>query len=134
MITVFYRKSCSSSRKAIQWFDEQGIVPEMRVVDHISPSEIKRLLQLTEYGTDEILKRPSRLTAELKNKKAALLELCFKEGIDFLVHHPETLRTPIILDDNKYLIGFNSDEIRKFIPPTSRKVQLHMSKNLEAGK
>lgn len=118
----------------MQWFDEQGIVPEVRIVDHILPSDIKQLLQLTEYGTEEILKRPSRLTAELKNKKAELLELSFKEGIDFLVHHPDTLRTPIILDDNKYLIGFNSDEIRKFIPPTSRKVQLNMSKDLAAGK
>lgn len=134
MIILFYRKTCSSSKKAIRWFYEQGLLPDVRLVEYISTSDIKQVLQFTEHGTEEIVRRQGRLTEETRGKIATLLDLSFKEGLDFLVQHPEILRTPIILDDNKYLVGFNNDDIRKFIPSTTRKVQLQMSKDIEAGK
>lgn len=49
-----------------------------------------------------------------------LYSLSFSEALNYLLLYPELLRTPIIFSENKLLVGFNSDEIRKFIPSVYR--------------
>ncbi|KXT60325.1 ArsC/Spx/MgsR family protein [Lactococcus sp. DD01] len=46
----------------------------------------------------------------------------FDAGIDFLLDNPELLQSPIVIDSNKYMIGFNSDDIRQFLPKKFRKI------------
>ena len=41
-----------------------------------------------------------------------------------VVFHPYVLQTPIIIDGNNYLIGYNEDEIRKFLPKEYRRHRL----------
>lgn len=45
----------------------------------------------------------------------------FNDTVDFLLNHTELLKTPILIDKNKLMIGFNAEEIRKFIPKNRRK-------------
>lgn len=110
--------------KALEWFRAQDIMPDLVKVNYISTEELQGILYLTENGTDEIVKRQGRMTKEMRQKQAHLLSLNFNDGLEYLANHTETLRTPIIVSGNKYLVGFNGDDIRKFIPQSTRKIQL----------
>nr|WP_285004996.1 ArsC/Spx/MgsR family protein [Lactococcus garvieae] len=50
--------------------------------------------------------------------------LSFNEALDFVLSHPYVLQTPIIIDGKNYLIGYNEDEIRKFLPKEYRRHRL----------
>lgn len=45
----------------------------------------------------------------------------FNDTVDFILKHTELLKTPILIDKNKLMIGFNAEDIRKFIPKNRRK-------------
>ena len=40
--------------------------------------------------------------------------------IDFIYKNPSCLKRPIIVDDKKIQVGYNSEEIRTFIPRARR--------------
>ncbi|WP_285009606.1 ArsC/Spx/MgsR family protein [Lactococcus formosensis] len=44
-----------------------------------------------------------------------------KSALYYLKMNTSLFKTPIILDENNYLIGYNSDEIRRFFPREYRK-------------
>ncbi|WP_431734224.1 ArsC/Spx/MgsR family protein [Lactococcus formosensis] len=46
--------------------------------------------------------------------------MTFDEYINYIIGNPELLKSPIIIDDSKLLIGFNSDNIR--LPSFYRKL------------
>lgn len=57
-----------------------------------------------------------------------LESLSLYKGLDLLRRHTELLITPLILEGKKSLIGYNSEEIRKFLPQTYRKQNFIMRK------
>ncbi|MFK4881504.1 MULTISPECIES: ArsC/Spx/MgsR family protein [Lactococcus] len=50
--------------------------------------------------------------------------LSFSEALDFLISHPHLFQTPIITNDHTPLIGYNENEIRKFLPKEYRRYRL----------
>lgn len=55
-------------------------------------------------------------------KITELYSLSFNEALFYLMLQPYLLRTPIIISSNKLPIGYNADEIRKFIPREYRNI------------
>lgn len=53
--------------------------------------------------------------------------LGFNDSVAYIVKNPDVLKSPIIFGDHKLLVGFNAEEIRKFIPKRYRKVALNTS-------
>ncbi|WP_416274272.1 ArsC/Spx/MgsR family protein [Lactococcus formosensis] len=51
-----------------------------------------------------------------------IYNMTFDEYINYIIGNPELLKSPIIIDDSKLLIGFNSDNIRQFLPSFYRKL------------
>lgn len=51
-------------------------------------------------------------------------ELSTEEFIAYILRHPKILRTPLIFNDKKILVGYNDFEIRQFIPIAHRRVAL----------
>ena len=43
-----------------------------------------------------------------------------KELISFIQKNPAVLKRPIIMDERRFLVGYNDDEIRAFIPRDQR--------------
>ena len=46
--------------------------------------------------------------------------MTLNDALFYIQAHSEVLRTPIIISQKKILVGFNSDDIRQFIPHTNR--------------
>ncbi|MBK0084575.1 hypothetical protein IAE51_11810 [Lactococcus sp. S64] len=51
-------------------------------------------------------------------------ELSTEEFIAYILRRPKILRTPLIFNDKKILVGYNDFEIRQFIPIAHRRVAL----------
>src|SRR5690625_7733642 len=76
---------------------------------------------MTEDGTDEIISTRSKVFQKL-DVDIDLLPL--KDLFELIQKNPGLLRRPIILDEKRLQVGYNEDEIRRFLPRTVRTFQL----------
>ncbi len=121
MVNLYTSPSCTSCRKAKAWLEEHGIQYKERNIfsEPLSAAEIKQVLQLTENGTEEIVSRRSKVFQELD---VDLDDLSLKQLIDLM--NPGLLRRPILVDDKRLQVGYNEDEIRRFLPRKVRQLEL----------
>lgn len=130
MIKVYSSSSWTSCRKAKAWLKEQGLEIEERniISEPLNEEEIKRILCLTEFGTDEIISTRSKVYEKLA---LDFNELSLSELVAIIVKHPSLLRRPIITDGKKLQIGYNEEDIHQFIPREVRKMtSLRMTEQL----
>ncbi|PLR66226.1 MULTISPECIES: transcriptional regulator SpxA [Bacillaceae] len=127
-ITLFTSCSCTSCRKSKLWLDQHEIPYTERniLTDPLKMKELKEILRMTEEGTDEILSTRSKQFQELD---VNLEELHLHELLELIQDKPGLLRCPIIMDEKRFQVGFNEDEIRKFLP---RSIRAYLLKLLEA--
>ncbi|MEE6728043.1 transcriptional regulator SpxA [Pediococcus acidilactici] len=123
MVNLYTSPSCTSCRKAKAWLEEHGIEYKERNIfsEPLSAAEIKQVLQLTENGTEEIVSRRSKVFQELD---VDLDDLSLKQLIDLIEKNPGLLRRPILVDDKRLQVGYNEDEIRRFLPRKVRQFEL----------
>ena len=57
-------------------------------------------------------------------------EISMNELIDLIEKNPSLLRRPIILDDRRMQVGYNEDEIRRFLPRSVRRLEMAKAKRL----
>lgn len=123
MVTLYTSPSCTSCRKAKAWLEEHDIPYHERNIfsDGLTIDEIKGILRMTEDGTDEIISTRSKAFQKLE---VDIEQMSLKGLIDTIQENPGILRRPIILDEKRLQVGYNEDEIRRFLPRKVRKLQL----------
>ncbi|MFQ6324153.1 ArsC/Spx/MgsR family protein [Lactococcus garvieae] len=121
MIKIYYRGSCGSSRRAISWFEKYNIDVQKQQISKMTRNDLVKLLKHSDEGLIDILKRPGKSSTEVKDALRYMELLSFNEALAFLLSHPYVLQTPIIMDERNHLIGYNVDEIRKFLPKEYRR-------------
>lgn len=121
MIKVYYRVSCSSSKKLLEWLNRYNISVQMLRIAYITRDDIIALLTLSEKGIDEIIKKGKRRTPKIDEKLRALESLSFNESIEYLLLNKNLIKTPIVMDRRKYMIGFHLDDVRQFLPREYRR-------------
>ncbi|OIK09951.1 transcriptional regulator Spx [Bacillus sp. MUM 116] len=122
MVTLFLSPSCASCRKAKSWLEYHNIPYSERNISAktLSTEEIKNILRLTEDGTDEIISINSKSYQKLN---VNIDSLSLQELYQLIKENPGILRKPIIIDEKRLQVGFNEDEIRRFIPRKIRSFQ-----------
>lgn len=118
MVIIFHRKTCTSSRKAIKWFDNHSIKYKMTSIRKITKKDLVEILSLTDHGLDSILKVQGE--KDVQKKISKVQEMSLKNALEYLEIHSEILRCPIIISKNKLLVGYHETEIRTFIPRNKR--------------
>lgn len=123
MVTLFTSPSCTSCRKAKAWLQEHDIPYTERNIfsENLSIDEIKAILRMTEDGTDEIISTRSKTFQKLN---VDIDSLPLQELYEIIQNNPGLLRRPIILDEKRLQVGYNEDEIRRFLPRKVRTFQL----------
>ncbi|WP_027824771.1 transcriptional regulator Spx [Lactobacillus psittaci] len=123
MINLYVSSSCTSCRKARAWLKKHNIPFKERNIfsDPLSKEEIVNILRLTENGTEEIISTRSRAFQELH---VDLDELSIDQLLDLVQNNPSLLRRPIIMDNRRLQVGYNDDEIRRFLPRKVRRLEL----------
>lgn len=131
MVTLYVSPSCTSCRKAKAWLKEHSIefVERNIFTEPLSRDELKQILQMTEDGTEEIISTRSKA---FQNLNIDLEEITTGKLLDLIEENPGLLRRPIIMDDKRLQVGFNEDEIRRFLPRSVRTMELHKAQ-LMAG-
>jgi len=129
MVTLFTSPSCTSCRKARAWLEEHNIEFKERNIfsEPLTVNEIKEILRMTEDGTDEIISTRSKAFQELN---VNLEQLALKDLIRLIQKHPGLLRRPIILDEKRLQVGYNEDEISRFLPRKIRNFHLREAQRL----
>ncbi|EEK83228.1 Regulatory protein spx 1 [Bacillus cereus ATCC 4342] len=118
-MVLYTTASCSSCRKAKAWLEENQIdYTEKNIVSNsMTVDELKSILRLTEEGATEIISTRSKTFQDLNIN---IDELSLNEFYKLIIQHPLMLRRPIMLDEKRLQIGFNEEEIRKFLPRSVR--------------
>ncbi len=129
MVTLYTSPSCTSCRKARTWLEEQNIPYTERNIfsEPLSLEEIKGILRMTEDGTDEIISTRSKVFQKLN---IDLDSLPLQQLFDIIQKNPGLLRRPIILDEKRLQVGYNEDEIRRFLPRKVRTYQLREAQKM----
>lgn len=123
MVTLFTSPSCTSCRKAKAWLEEYDIPYMERNIfsQPLTINEIKAIMRMTEDGTEEIISTRSKAFQELN---VDLEELSLKELYELIQEQPGILRRPIMIDEKRIQVGYNADEIRRFLPREVRALEL----------
>ncbi len=129
MVTLYTSPSCTSCRKARAWLVENNIPFKERNIfaEPLSTDEIKTVLRMTEDGTEEIISKRSKVFQDLH---VDLDDLPMNKLIDLVHENPALLRRPIIMDDKRLQVGYNEDEIRRFLPRDVRALELAEAQRL----
>lgn len=123
MLNLYTSPSCTSCRKAKAWLKEHDISFKERNIfaNPLNKEEIMQVLRMTGNGTEEIISTRSRT---FQNLKINLDDLSIDQLIDLVEKNPSLLRRPIIMDDRRLQVGYNEDEIRRFLPRKVRRLEL----------
>ncbi len=123
MVTLYTSPSCTSCRKAKAWLQENGIpFKEWNIFSEpLNIDEIKNILRMTEDGTEDIISKRSKAYSKLN---VDLDELPMKQLYKLISKNPGLLRRPIIVDEKRLQVGYNEDEIRRFLPRQVRELEL----------
>ena len=129
MVDLYVSPSCTSCRKAKQWLEQHNIPYKERniISDPLNREEIIHVMRMTEEGTEEIVSTRSKAFQELN---IDLDDISMNELIDLIEKNPSLLRRPIILDDRRMQVGYNEDEIRRFLPRSVRRLEMAQAKRL----
>lgn len=131
-VTLYTSPSCTSCRKARLWFEEHGIAYREQNIfsEPLTVNGIKSILRLTEDGTEEIVSKRSRAYQELT---VDLDDLPLRDLYALIQEHPGILRRPIMVDEKRLQVGFNEEEIRRFLPRKVRALELQRAQRLVNG-
>ncbi|AWM75009.1 ArsC domain protein [Lactobacillus kimbladii] len=123
MVNLYISPSCTSCRKAKAWLKKHDIPFKERNIfsEPLTKDELMQILRMTENGTEEIISTRSRAFQQLK---VNLDDLSIDQLLDLVEKNPSLLRRPIIMDDRRLQVGYNEDEIRRFLPRKVRRLEL----------
>ena len=123
MVTLYVTPSCTSCRKARAWLEENNIPYQERNIftEPLTLNEIKAILRMTEEGTEDIVSTRSKAYAELN---IDISEMPLNDFFDLVQKEPGLLRRPIMIDEKRLQVGYNEDEIRRFLPREVRALEL----------
>ena len=131
MITLFLSPSCTSCRKARAWLNEHDVKFQEHniITSPLSREELMSILAFTENGTEDIISTRSKVFQKLNMD---LDELPLQDLLELVQENPGLLRRPIMIDEKRLQVGFNEDEIRRFLPRDVRQLELRQAQ-LMAG-
>ena len=130
MITLYTTPSSVSCRKAKSWLEENNLpfIEKNIFNESLTISELKAILRLTENGTEDIISYRSQA---FQNLNVPIDEFSLSEVLELIQEEPSLIRRPILIDEKRLQIGFNDDDIRRFLPREVRRIDLlEMQKQL----
>ena len=118
MIKLFSSTNCSSSKKMKQWLITNKLeFEEISILENtLLKKDILRILSLTETGVEEIISKRSSAYKKLSK----IIDF----DVELIVQNQKLLRRPLVVDEHRLQVGYNEDDIRKFLPRKVRQLGL----------
>ena len=113
-ITIYHNPKCSKSRKALEIIKSKNIEPTiiLYLTNKLSKNEIKNLLLRLRLSIRDILR-----TGENEYKKNNLKNENLSDDtlVEFIIKFPKLLQRPIVIKNNKAVIGRPPENILKLL-------------------
>ncbi|ALJ31046.1 Regulatory protein Spx [Apilactobacillus kunkeei] len=132
MLNLYVAPSSASSRKARAWLKDHDIAFRERNINSnpLNGDEVKQILRLTENGSEDIISTRSKI---FKKLNIDFDSLSLSDLVDLVVKYPDLIKRPIVFDDKRLEVGYNEEEIRRFLPRSIRETELkELESQLEA--
>lgn len=119
MIRLYTAPGSQSCRKAKNWLTNRNMpfIEKNILSSQLREEELREFLARSENGTDDIVSRRSKV---FQQSQVDFDGMSTQELIHFIQKNPAILKRPIIMDEKRFLVGYNDDEIRAFIPREQR--------------
>lgn len=100
---IYHNPRCSKSRQTLALLQEKGFKPE--VIEYLnevpSKNELKQLIKQLGLNPEQLLRKGEDIyKTEFKGKT-----LSDDEWIDAMIAHPKLIERPIVVKDNKAVLG-----------------------------
>lgn len=127
MDNILYTETSSKAcAEVMNWLNENNIPFKERRISKARPlksAEIISLLSVTDNGFEDIVKRNKKII-KIEGKEVRLEDLSTSELIVAIINQPTILRTPILMNDKKMVVGFQITEMGIFVPKSVRRKEL----------
>lgn len=119
MVTIYTTNSCASCKKACKFLNDNKIeYKEINMFKQpITRKDIINILENSENGFEDIISTRSKVIQE---NHIDIESMSFNELVDFIIKNPSILKRPIIIDDRRFQVGYDDDEITAFKPKELR--------------
>ena len=103
-VIIYHNPKCTKSRQALEIIKSKKIEPTiiLYLVNQLSKTEVKKLLSKLGLSIRDILRTGED---EYKNNNLKNENLTDDKLIDFLIRFPKLLQRPIVVKNNKAVIG-----------------------------
>ena len=109
-VIIYHNPKCSKSRKALEIIKSKNIEPTIILyhVNKLSKTEVKKLLSKLGLSIRDILRTGED---EYKNNNLKNEDLTDDKLIDFLIKFPKLLQRPIVVKNNRAVVGRPPEKI-----------------------
>lgn len=113
MIKIYHNNRCSKSRSGLEILLKSG--KEFEIVKYLddvpTETELKKIISLLNISPIELVRKGEKIwKEEFKDK-----ELSDAEVIEAMVNNPKLIERPIIINENKAVIGRPPENVLKII-------------------
>lgn len=110
-MVIYHNPRCGKSRAALQYLQNKGIQPEIRLylTDNPDEDEIRKLLEKLRIPAEAIVRKNEQIYKEHYGNKI----LTNDEYIDALVKYPVLIQRPIIIMDDKALVCRTEESLKE---------------------
>jgi len=113
MITIYHNPKCRKSRAGLQYLQDKGL--ECTVVEYLktpfSRQDFKNLLMKLNMRPEEIVRtQEDEYKEKLKGK-----HFSDEEWITILLENPKLIQRPIVVNNNKAVLGQPTEEIDRLL-------------------
>lgn len=116
MITLIEYPKCSTCRNAKKWLESNSCSFQDRNIVTETPTkeELKQFLDMSRYPVKKFFNTSGNLYKEfgLKDKLETMSE---EEKLDILSKHGMLIKRPMLITENKVLLGFKENEWEELI-------------------
>ncbi len=122
MLVIYTSPGCASCRKAKQWLKDHDMpFTEKNIFSTIlNEKEIRFLLERSENGTDDIISKRSKI---IRDSGIDIESMSINELVRFVQLNPSVLKRPIMMDERRFMVGYDDEEIGVFVPAQLRTLQ-----------
>jgi len=112
-LTIMHNPRCSKSREALKILEENGLNAEIVKYLETPPTkeEIKELLKMLGINARELMRTKEDIYKELRLKDVTDEE----KLIEAMAEHPKLIERPIVIKDDKAVIGRPPSKIVDFL-------------------
>tara|TARA_B110000967_G_C18848855_1_gene543526 strand:+ start:963 stop:1304 length:342 start_codon:yes stop_codon:yes gene_type:complete len=113
MIQIYHNNRCRKSREGLQTVQASELPYE--IIDYISnpldAKELEKIISILDIAPIDLVRKNEALwKSEYKGKK-----MSNKELIEAMVAHPKLIERPIVIHNNKGVIGRPNDRIKNIL-------------------